>query len=1071
MPIALQCATSHCASTTEILRTTTAACQLLATPVPRPPVLVPPLAPPRCTFRFQSHHPIHPPPITITSTHPITSIHHSMKSYEERLRLKNHFFKLGQGRIIDTTQTSYWLLLWNEPQHSNDIYELLTPFDIKTIRDQNKINFLTLVRVLSEKVVAIVSSDQVVPQTPQLLNCIRFLTKVLPFLYELPEYTDEIESSLFWTASFDPVLLIGKEPSTPLSTVNRLQSIPEPAAGDASRDDTAILGLQLLRCTIRLLFVRGFTLDANGSRKSPSTLWEPGIGSNAAKYMPPNLVVDSNRTEVLKFLLTLVSTSLYLLPSQIIYLGSRFLTLLVVAMPRVELLTLVCSLFNLVCRSCRAPTVENGLVHANTDLIDLRYLCITYSCQLLTLMIGYPLPSSEHLTFMSDLQVLSSPRPANLVRLYIGKLHKDSELLLIYSSLISILKLPIQKHAEDAGSFSLVKASAMPSLWATETLMLIWELLQCNKNFRALVASKYLDELLVVLMYYLVTYHSSPAHTNMVRTCSYLILYISSDPKLVELSYTPIREGFYQSLPQDFKTNPRPVTTRDFIATHIATLIDSTISANTSNRTGVTPPMSDLLMLTLVETLYNIISTVAVRDLKSTNEEIKKMSNFNAKGGLSYSSSWTLTQVLVKLSTPEFLKEKPFNADLLALLVRGICNAILKNPQASRMLLFSILKNEKVYDNIWNTINSFEREEEEEEEEEDTTQQAQEDEVEQRLDEISFQGDNSSISSLDVDSQTPGSNIQSNRTSIISLSSEAQVPVPNLDYKAIEESLRSKPPTGMSERAREKLPMNSPLKRTWGGKDALRVILTMVIPYLKESLQELWNPITGSKVDSWQIVRSIEQIDFDQIMTRHRSQINNDFLPETSFESLKFTWSHLSLGWYLSLLYGDIYNAINLVKNYTGGNNKIMKNITSSLASVSKITSSWTSFIKSGSSAAASQPNDLERVNEWVQNSATTINHWASTGIKLFRIESTSDGIFGRGPGTPGSMANHLVRRFSDFKVNNASRNSVSSGLSTPIEEQEATFGRYHRASISSLHSLNTLNRSRSNTPRNSISM
>ena len=115
-----------------------------------------------------------------------------MKTAEERLRFKNHFFKLGQGRLIPSSDTTYWDAFWKEPETTSDIYELITPYDIRTIREQNRANFVLMIRVLILKLTYLAQHENFPSKdapVSELLNCIRFLTKLLPFLFELPEYS------------------------------------------------------------------------------------------------------------------------------------------------------------------------------------------------------------------------------------------------------------------------------------------------------------------------------------------------------------------------------------------------------------------------------------------------------------------------------------------------------------------------------------------------------------------------------------------------------------------------------------------------------------------------------------------------------------------------------------------------------------------------------------------------------------------------------------------------------------------------------------------------------------------
>ena len=942
-----------------------------------------------------------------------------MKTTEDKLRFKNHFFKLGQSRIIPSHKTEFYQVFWTDPESSNDIYELLTPYDIKTIRDQNRINFIILIRVLCYKIVEV--SEVSVFNQREILNCVRFLTKLLPILYETPNY-HELESKIFWDPSFDPLQFI--KPTTILKRIDESQ---------ASEGSDVILGSALLNGLVSLLFVKDFTIASN------SAIWEPGIGSSS-KYSPPNTIHDSNRAEILKLLLTLISTTFYKPPSQIIASGSRFVTVLVTCIPRVKLLTLVCSLLNLVCRTSRD---EKSLIFPNSKFTEVRYLSITYAIQLISIMIAYPIPSNENVKFLTDLNLISS-KPHNLVRLYMGKLHKEAELSFVTSSLLNILKSPLSTANE--GSF--FKSNNQPSLWSIEVVILIWELLQCNKNFRKVIHQRHINELTILLIYYIETYQEVPKYKNLVQICCYLLLYISSDLSEANLLFEPIPK-FYETLPTTFKLNPGPVTTRDFLVTVICNMLSNNIT--TKSRVSST----------LVEILYNLIPAVSSTNLDLPQDPTKKLNNHNPSGGLSYSTCFAITSLLSQFSSRTFLLENSFNLDLLALIFTALATAIIKHPKPSRMLLFSILKNEKIYNELWTIIYSFDSEyfcgdtlkfgEKVKGDGKDGEEDASED---------------------DLVSPTPSNDTEAPSKPESSVDSE--------EIKAIEDALRPKLPTGMTERKREKFLKESPLNRTWGGNQSLRVILTIIIPHLKVSLKYLWSSRNGSNIDSLVLVKHIEQIDFDPIVSEHKGQINYDFLPTTPFESLKFSWTYLSLGWYMSILYGEVYNSVDNVKVFTGNNNKIMRNISTSIASVSKFTSGWTSFINKG----VSQPEANEASVDYVENSLTNINVWAQTSIKLFRIEaSPGEGFFGSinkianqdTPGIPGGvndMANTLVRRISDFRLNNNSRASLSSGLTTPVEEQESMFGKSKpRNSVTSLQSFNTLNRTRSNTPRNSISV
>lgn len=943
-----------------------------------------------------------------------------MRSPDERHKLQAHFQKLGQGKVI-SWDADYWTVYWTWPQGACDVFELLLPSEIQAIRDRNLTNFVLLLRKLCSRIVKATSPAEA-------LNAVRFLTRLVPFLYELPTYSD-IEDLVFWK-HYDPLRFALKQ----------------------EEDKPHHLGKDLLIKLVDLLFTPGFTVDP--SPRNTLVVWEPGIGSTS-RYQAPNHVFDSNRTEILRLLLVLILSLFYIQPLRIIAQGSRFLSALVSSVPKTELLTLVCSLINLVCRSSRLPD-DNGLVYANAALTKSRHLTVTYAIELLAIMVVYPMPAHQNVAFLE--------KPYNIARLYVGKLHRENELMFLASHFLNILQTPMVKAKEgESSKFNLSLRSAQPSLWATEALVILWELFQCNKAFRAAVRDRYIHEIVTVLLYHIQAFHESPPHANSVRLASYFILYVSADETLMKPLLRPIPPVYYESLPVSFKPNPRPITTRDFLVIQLCTLL-----------TAPRRP-SNVLSATLVEIFYNCVPLV---DPEINDPDIpqRKLSNANPGGGLSYSACSAITNLITKLSTRAFLLEAPFHSEMIALVFRSVCMALTKNPQASRMLLFSILKNEKIYDLVWNTIFSLDPPPN------PTKLPVIQDiiELEDTLSEDSLSRVNSHTSqqisisgSLEVEELSEAEFIQSLNPPSPVLEASEHTP-PSVDFTGhddandnIDAALRPKPPTGMSTKVKEKLPKNSPLRRSWGGTDALRIILTVIIPHLKLSLKDMWTARAGSSVDSFLLIKHIEATDFEAMIEAYRNQINHDFLPTTPWEPLKFTWSHLSLGWYISILHGKVYNSSdNVTAATTGGAANIMRNLSSSFASFA---SGWLS------SPEVVDPDTLA----YVTSSLTSTNVWANTAIKLFKVEYQITSFFPidtkntPAPGTPGGvndMANSLVRRFSDFRLNNTSRasiSSVNSVVNTPIEEQEPL---WRKNSVNSLHSLNAINRSRSITPRSSFS-
>ena len=975
-----------------------------------------------------------------------------MKSTDDRFAYRSHFLTLAQGRIIPILQTSFWCKFWEPVESANEVFEVLTAADIKSVTDHNQFNFVILVRVLCLKVISLTDSDTKLSHedTCILLNCVRLLTRLLPFVYELADYKTSIEDDLFWNHSFD--LKLGN------FIVN-----------SEVLDEKNYLGLHLITSLVQSLFRCGFTVDSNPTNPNDvrcMQIWEPGLG-RGGKFKAPNLVHESNRSEILRLIIVLCSSSFYHPTADLVNCGSKFLTVLVTSVPKVEIMCLTYSLINILCRSARPPS-ENALAYTNSQVLEMRYLYITNSVHLLTAMVTYPLPSEDLLKFLESLPI--EAKSYNFPRKYLGKLLKSDELLFIGASILKILKQAIvnSKQAEEY-RFSLSRVG-QPSLWAPTATILLWELMQCNKNFSTIVGLKYLCELMVALLFSINTYHTNPQHKNLVRVSMYLLLYISSNDSLLDELFDPINTGLYDSLPINFKISPSPVTTRDFMVVQVCRLLLNSINN-----------LSELMLTTLVEILYNMIVISSKEPREYQDDPRRKLHNRNPNGGLSYGACSAITQLVERMSTKRFLMEKPYYANSLALVLRAIVTASIKHQRSSRMLLFSVLKNEKVYNQIWNNIYSFLSEFFNGYTLMNRTSEGNHDDNESIVDPIqpadtlwqinSNESDESAFSSSETESTT-------NR-SLANLSiSDPEQKIETI-IEEIELVMRPEPLTGMSGRAKEKMPAESPLRRTWGGNDSLRIILTVLIPNLKIVLEDIWNKDEPS-VDSYQLVQKIGNTDFSSMIDESRRQINYDFLPDTPLALLKFSWTHLSLGWYISILYNEVYHAIDSCNFFTGNNNKIMKNINDSVATVSKFTSTWKNFLQSSNDNDTPMEIPTE-VLKWVGKSLLSHNIWADTTISLFKIEFVyNDGFFNfskKAQAVPTTPVMHserspsLSRRVSDIRSNNVSRGShVSLNSGLVFGEERDGIQRRPTGSVTSLHSLNTLNRTRSNTPRNSIS-
>lgn len=984
-----------------------------------------------------------------------------MRTPEEKILFKNHFFKLGQGRIIPHSDASFWQEFWLFPTHASDIFELLTPYDIQIVREQNLPNLLLLIRVLCIRIVRL-SPDLRQQDHQALVNCLRLLSRLLPFIFELPNYR-EIEIKLFWSRKFDPLYFL-QSSSPQLSTLTT----------DDHPDVPDLLAPGLIRSLVELLFTKDFTTTEN------ALVWEPGVGASG-KYLAPIPVHDANRTDVLRLLLTLTSTSFYHKTSEVIFEGSRFATLVAVALPASLSHNLICSLLNLACRSARNSRGDSGFDSTEIIVFELRYKCLKLAMQLLATMFVYPLPTAKNTEFLREYGLFDD-KPVNKFRLFFGKLTKENDLTFIISHLLGIIRSPLDLAKAESGKSTKGQVSPL----SLEAIVVFWELLQCNKQLRTLFAERLVLKLAPMLLYYVFALHDVVQYSHLVKLASFFLLYLSSQDAWVQALVLPMSDATMEVFPREFQLKA-PISTRDFIVIQTCQVLSSLVPVSGTRYTSIPADLQNFLLPTLAEILYNIIPATN-ESVEATNDPSKGMANSNPCGGLSYQTCASITRVLTQFSSRQFLLEAPRNAEMLALILRSICCAATKTPKASRMLLLSFVKNEITYDTMWNVIYSLDNEyfngdilklvnlnEDDEDNRESDLDPA-------LIAGTPNLGDSSYMRSSDqhsINSSTtdePPTTLGPKKSLSFATGLYDKEETSDNERKELEDALRPKPPSGMSEKAKEKLPQETPINKAWGGNDALRIIVTLLIPHLKVILKDVSLNKDRFKFEDFLLVKKIEHSAFEDFIESHKSQLNYDFLPHTPVDKLVFTWSHMSLGWYTSLLYWELFTESEAIKQFIGSNNNFMKNISSSLAVFGRFATSWSGY---GTSAAEakSTPEDLEK--SYVENSLTSVNIWKGTNTKLFKARNETDKLLYALGAKLGSnianagvndITNSLVRRFSDFRT--GSRGSVTStgSIYPSLEDVSETAKVTKRNSVSSLHTLNTLNRSRSHTPRNSFS-
>jgi hypothetical protein len=177
------------------------------------------------------------------------------------------------------------------------------------------------------------------------LNCIRVLTRILPYLYEA-EHLQAWEDKFFWGT---------RRKRTRRSAIANevLFDEAQEERQDAKLpvdefEDAKPLAEELLDTLIDLLFFSDLTVprQPHGKPKVTYAIWQSGVGCNTA--IPTTREHESNRSEILRLILTLTSQSMYMSPNLLPTKGTKALTYICTCPDKQVVLSMLCSLLNTV---------------------------------------------------------------------------------------------------------------------------------------------------------------------------------------------------------------------------------------------------------------------------------------------------------------------------------------------------------------------------------------------------------------------------------------------------------------------------------------------------------------------------------------------------------------------------------------------------------------------------------------------------------------------------------------------------------------------------------------------------
>ncbi|KAI0003245.1 high-temperature-induced dauer-formation protein-domain-containing protein [Russula compacta] len=476
--------------------------------------------------------------------------------------------KLASTRHI-AENDAYWNQYTILFDSASDVFSLISPQDIRRALVEAPENVATLVRVITFRLFNLVS-DHTFPSAPtksvtsfasslikggaaernttkEVLNCLRVLQRVFPVIFELESEPSVFEREVLWKRDVVVESQSHREQTeqTPQFVIededednNGGEGGGGPAAGpslQAPPQQTTTLPSMVERlfgCLIDLLFCCGFTLPSKlqvDHYKINYIIWEKGVGSTAD--LGPTQAYDTNKTEVLRLLLVLLSRQIYTPSSSLFTTPSLYTLHFVQQSQRRDVLTILCSLLNTAMNSPQSSsaTVIGGVAgrlpynHLVFKGEDSRASLISVCFQVLCTVLDFQSGSARDAP-TADPQAYAPALKTNAFRYFLAKVHRTGDFAFIVDGVLGILEQQM------ASINNMLPGSRRSVPYIVDTIILFWKMIELNKKFRAylLEQDKSMDILAYLLCYFL-EIKDKPEQQGLCRALSYIIQTLSAE--------------------------------------------------------------------------------------------------------------------------------------------------------------------------------------------------------------------------------------------------------------------------------------------------------------------------------------------------------------------------------------------------------------------------------------------------------------------------------------------------------------------------------------------------------------
>jgi hypothetical protein len=389
----------------------------------------------------------------------------------------------------------------------SDVFALVTSNEIRKLRTEQPENLATLCYKATERLVkAVDNSCRTSAEHQAVLNCVRLLTRIIPYIFEDGEWRE-----FFWS------------------------SLP----GNDKDESSPCLAQSLINAICDLLFCPDFTVSASVKKSGPDKaeelsnidsceyIWEAGVGF--ANSPPKNGQMEGRRNELLKLLLTCLSESMYTPPNANDNQANRWIQYFTSAENR-HALPLFTSLLNTVCAYDPVGSLPyNHLIFQDYQepLVEvcLQLLIVTLDHDVNTCGSSPTAVSPTSSVISSSLQVADETNLDNLFINYLSRIHRDEDFNFILKGITRLLNNPLVQ--------SYLPNSTKRLNMHQELLVFFWKMCDYNKKFLYFVlkSSDVLD-ILVPILYHLNDSRADQSRVGLMHIGVFILLLLSGERNL-----------------------------------------------------------------------------------------------------------------------------------------------------------------------------------------------------------------------------------------------------------------------------------------------------------------------------------------------------------------------------------------------------------------------------------------------------------------------------------------------------------------------------------------------------------